>query len=146
MPLKDVKEDFLAGLSDGKYCGHNSILQALRNDTFEVIIGNKIQNVPRWAMNIVNQDLRNPETIKETNQMAQFARLHCGATISSGELKTIPAEELAIDHVTHRPVIGIRVYHGGSSAVLVHLAYFYHYGHARCNLSQDTHLEEGVYA
>ena len=81
--------------------------------------------------------------------MAQFARVHCGATISSGdkphELKTVPAKELAIDDRHHRPVIGVRVFHGGSSAVLVHLAYFYHYGYVRCNLSQDSELEDGVY-
>ena len=39
-----------------------------------------------------------------------------------------------------------RVYHGGPSSILVNLAYYYHYGYHRCNLAQDTELEEGVYA
>ena len=44
------------------------------------------------------------------------------------------------------PILAVRVYHGGPSSVLVNLAYYYHYGFHRCNLAQDTELEEGVYA
>ena len=125
IPTKDVDDERILNLPDGKYCGHNSIAQALRNDEFEVRIGNKLRTTSRWAMNIVNHDLRNPTVAKETDQMAQFARVHCGATISSGdkphELKTVLATELAIDDLHHRPVIGVRVFHGGSSAILVHL-------------------------
>ena len=29
---------------------------------------------------------------------------------------------------------------------MVNLAYYYHYGYHRCNLAQDSELEEGVYA
>ena len=57
-----------------------------------------------------------------------------------------PATDLALDKKTHKPVIGIRVFHGGASAVVNNLAYYSYYGYMRCNLSQDTHLAEGVYA
>ena len=43
-------------------------------------------------------------------------------------------------------MIGVRIYYGGAAAVLVNLAYYYHYGYHRCNLAQDSELEEGVYA
>ena len=120
-------------MSDGKYCGHNSIVRELRLDTFDVWVGNKIQSASRWAMCVVDQGMRNSKMAKETDQNAQFARTHCGATAKSGELETVPAKELAIDHRTHRPVIGVRVFHGGPSAALNHLAYYYHHGYVRCN-------------
>ena len=92
------------------------------------MIGTKLRTTSRWAMNVVNYELKNPLTTRETDQMAQFAKVHCGATISSSEksneLRTVPATELAIDAIQHKPVIGVRVYHEGSAAVLVHLAYF----------------------
>ena len=96
LPMKDVDDERILSLSDGKYCGHNSIAQALRDDQFEVMIGDKLRTTSRWAMNIVNHDLRNPTIAQETDQMAQFARVHCGATISPGdkphELKTGPCQ------------------------------------------------------
>ena len=46
----------------------------------------------------------------------------------------------------HRPIIGIRVFHGGASAVVNNVAYYNYYGYIRCNLAQDRHLNEGVYA
>ena len=137
---------FLTTLSNGKYCGQNSILEALSKDTFEGVIEDEIQEVSRWAMNIVDQGLRNFKVCLETDRAAQFARTHCGSTISSGELKTLPSKELVIDRRNHKPVIGIRVFHGGPSAVVNNVAYFNYYGYVRCNLSQDTHLAGGVYA
>ena len=46
----------------------------------------------------------------------------------------------------HRPIIAVRVFHGGAQAVINNVAYYFYYGYARCNLAQDAHLEEGVYA
>ena len=43
-------------------------------------------------------------------------------------------------------MIGVRIYFGGASAVLVNLADYDHYGYNRCNLAQDSELKEGVYA
>ena len=101
-------------------------------------------------MCLVRQELRNEETCVESDQMAQFSQTHCGATIVSGigadELRTVPSEELAGNATEHQPVIAVRIFHGGAAAVLVHLAYYYHYGYVRCNLAQDSELEEGVYA
>ena len=133
-------------LSNGKYCGHNSILEALSKDTCEGVIEDEIQEVSRWTMNIIDQGLRNRTVCRETDRAAQFARTHCGATISSGEQKTTPAKDLIIDKRNQKPVIGIRVFHGGASAVVNNVAYYNYYGYMRCNLSQDTHLAEGVYA
>ena len=136
----------MAEVSHGEYCGHNSILEERSKDTFEVIVDDEIQEVSRWAMNIVDQGLRNHKVCMETDRAAQFARTHCGSKITSRELSTTPAKDLVIDRKTHKPVIGVRVFHGGPSAVVNNVAYFNYYGYVRCNLSQDTHLAEGVYA
>ena len=81
--------------------------------------------------------------------MAQFYKKHIGATIVSGvgvnAVRTIPSVDLK-DVPDDKPILAVRVYHGGASAVLVNLAYYYHYGYHRCNLAQDSELEEGVYA
>ena len=38
------------------------------------------------------------------------------------------------------------MFHGGAQAVVNTVAYYYYYGYVRCNLAQDSHLAEGVYA
>ena len=47
---------------------------------------------------------------------------------------------------TQRPIIGIRVFNGGAQQVINEIVYYIHYGYMRCNISQDVHLQEGVYA
>ena len=90
IPLKDVKPDFLTKISNGEYCGHNSILDALSNDTFDGVIGDRVQVVSRWALNIIDPALRNSTVCLETDRHAQFARTHGWATISSGHRSITP--------------------------------------------------------
>ena len=43
-------------------------------------------------------------------------------------------------------MIAVRVLHGGAQQLCNEVAYYYHYGFMRCNLAQDVHLQEGIYA
>ena len=47
---------------------------------------------------------------------------------------------------SQRPIIGIRVFHGGPQQAINEYVYYIHHGYMRCNISQDVHLREGVYA
>ena len=125
IPLKEVNDELISGY-EGKYCGHNSVISAQKNDTFEVKLEERLITTSRWAMCEVRQELRNRETCKENDHRAQFCRKHCGATIISGvgadTIRTIPSEELEVSEDEDKPVIGVRAYFGGASAVLVNLA------------------------
>ena len=139
IPLKDVKSDWLAKISDGEYCGHNSIIDALNNDTFDAPIEGKVQVVSRWALNVIDPELRNNDMCLTTDRHAQFAKTHRGATITSGHKTSFPSTELCLKKKYHRPIIGISVFHGGASAVVNNVAYCLYYGYMRCNLAQDKH-------
>ena len=149
IPMKELDDERRIMGYEGKYCGHNPIISTLKKDTFEFRIAGRHISTSRWAMCRVQQELRNQATCAEHDQVAQFYKKHCATTITSGAreevVRTIPSEELMVTEDEHIPVIGVRVYFGGASAVLVNLAYFYHYGYHRCNLAQDSELKEGVY-
>ena len=91
-------------------------------------------------------DLRNQANLIKAEGHAQFDKTHGAATLRSGPLSTTPAEDLNNYDGTHRPIIGVRVFHGGAQQVVNDIAYYFCYGFMRCNLSQDAHLEEGIYA
>ena len=133
-------------ISDGHYCGHNSIIEALGKDLFYALIEGEFQKVSRWALNTVDPGLRNQKMLKEADKQAQFAKTHRGATIKSGEISITPSKDLVKTSKYHRPIIAVRVFHGGAQAVINNVAYYFYYGYVRCNLAQDKHLEEGVYA
>ena len=104
IPIKDIKSNWLSSMSDGHYCGHNSIIEALSKDEFRALIENQFYNVSRWAMNPVNPDLRNQRMLMKAEQQAQFAKTHRAATIKSGEISITPSQELVKTHKYHRPI------------------------------------------
>ena len=112
----------MANISNGEYCGHNSIIDALNNDTFDALIEGNMQVVPGWALNVIDPVLRNQDMVKASNRHAQFAKTHRGATITSGEKTIVPSTALAETPKYHRPIVAIRVFHGGASAVVNNVA------------------------
>ena len=95
IPLKEVDDEHISGY-EGEYCGHNPVIPALKKDTFEVKLENRLITTSRWAMCEVRQELRNQETCGVSDHMAQFYRKHGGATIIAGvgndAVRTTPAE------------------------------------------------------
>merc|ERR1711989_277685 len=145
-PMKDVRDNWLESISRGQYCGHNSIRKTLLQDMFDAVIENRVYKVSRWVMNVIEPDLRNQANLIKAEGHAQFDKTHGAATLRSGPLSTTPAEDLNNYDGTHRPIIGVRFFHGGAQQVVNDIAYYFCYGFMRCNLSQDAHLEEGIYA
>ena len=76
IPLKDVKKNWLTAMSEGYYCGHNSIREFLEKDTFDALIGGRIRKVSRWALNPVNPDLRIQANLVKAELQAQFVKNH----------------------------------------------------------------------
>ena len=145
IPMKDVSPCFMNELYPHcRYVGHNDIRTALLKDEFNVT---KDKKISRWAMNQIDQTMRIKETCTLADKAAQWAMEHCEATLKSDFVVSKPSEEF-IDRETGEqlPVVGIRVFHGGAQAVVNTVAYYYYYGDVRCNLAQDSHLAEGVYA
>ena len=130
IPMKELDgERLMMGFEgEGKYCGHNPIISTLKKDMFEVRLADRHITTSRWAMCHVQQELRNQATCEEHDHVAQFHKKHCGSTVISGAgadvVRTIPSEELTLSEDEDRPVIGVRVYCGGASGVLVNLEYF----------------------
>ena len=127
-----------------RYAGHSDIRSELLKDVFKA---SKDKQICRWAMNTIDQSMRIKETCAPADKAAQWAMEHCGATLKSDNLEYVPSQDF-VDEETgkHQPVVGIRVFHGGAQAVVNTVAYYYYYGYVRCNLAQDSHLTEGVYA
>ena len=130
---------------DGHYCGHNDIIDSLRKDVFRTMIAGRPQTVSRWAMNLISDDLRNEANATEAELKAQFDKVHGGATIRSADKSIVPSQDLLRDDGTSRPIVAVRIFHGGPQQVINNIAYYFHYGFMMCNLAQDVHLEEGVY-
>ena len=139
IPLKDVKKNWLTSISEGYYCGHNSIRESLQKDTFDAMIGGRIRKVSRWALNTVSPDLRNQRNLAKAELKAQFDKNHGGATLKSNKLSITPSTALCKEDATQRPIIAVRIYHGGSQQVVNDIAYYFHYALMRCNLAQDVH-------
>ena len=129
IPMKELDDE---RLMMGFECEGN--VSTLKKDMFEARLAYRHITTSRWAMCRVQQELRNEETCKEPDQVAQFYKKHCGAIIISGSTKTVPSEELRISADDVKPVIGVRIYFGDASAALVNLASYYHYGYHRCNI------------
>ena len=106
-------------ITDGCYCGHNSIRKAFLEDTFETMIAGRVHKVPRWALNTINPDLRNQANLAEANLRAQFDKVHGNATLKSGNMSTTPATDFINRDGTQTPIIAVRVYHGGAQQVMM---------------------------
>ena len=133
-------------ISGGWYCGHNNILKVLQEDTFEAMIEGRVRKVSRWALNNIDPDLRNQANLAKADLLAQFDKNHGNATLKSGNVSTTPSTDLCNSDGTQRPIIAVRIFHGGAQQVVNDIAYYFHYAFMKCNLAQDVHLEEGVYA
>ena len=125
IPLKDVKTNWLTMITDGYYCGHNCIRESLLKDTFDTMIGDRVCKVSRWALNIINPDLRNQKNLAKAELKAQFDKNHGTATLKSGRLSIIPSEDLLRKDGTQRPIIAVRIYHGGVQQVINDIAYYF---------------------
>ena len=71
IPLKDVDDDLLLGFT-GRYCGHNELIPALKNDAFVFKLKDRMITTSRWTMAEVREELRSEDTCEENDQMAQF--------------------------------------------------------------------------
>ena len=109
------------------------------------MIAGRMQKVSRWAMNVINPNLRNPANSTDADLRAQFEKIHGNATIRSGDRSITPSTELLRSDGTYKPIVAVRIFHGGAQQVVNNVAYYFHYGFMMCNLAQDVHLEEGVY-
>ena len=98
-------------------------------------------------MHRIGQRMRIPESCESSEKEAQWAMEHHEATLKNDVKVWTPYQDFLDDTTAeHLPVIGVRVFHGGAQAVVNAIAYYYYYGYVRCNLAQDSHLTEGVYA
>ena len=141
IPVKDLDEDFLSEMSYGWYAG-DSIRKALLDQEFETLIDGHKETVSRWAMFHVNEILRVKDNLKKAELRAQNDMRHGQAQVRGKEPykfgKTKDGKQI--------PIIGVRVFHGGPQQALNEYVYYIHYGFMRCNLAQDSTLQEGVYA
>ena len=62
IPLKDLDEKWLRKRSDGWYGGY-PILETLLKEQFETIIDGVTRTVCRWAVNYVDENLRNAKNL-----------------------------------------------------------------------------------
>ena len=60
IPMKEINDELISGY-EGKYCGHNPSISALKKDTFEVKLEERPITTSRWAMCEVRQELRSKE-------------------------------------------------------------------------------------
>ena len=91
--------------------------------------------------------MRIEETCESSDKVSQFHIKHLEPSLKNNVKTFIPHEDFVDDETgEHLKVIGVRVFHGGAQAVINTVAYYYYYGYVRCNLAQDSHLAEGVYA
>ena len=81
----------------------------------------------------------------EADLKAQNDKVHGKATIKA-PLETMTPSHFPYDHEgAQRPIVGIRVFHGGPQQAINEYAYQAHYGYMHCNMAQDCNLHEGIY-
>ena len=81
----------------------------------------------RWALNTINPDLRNQKNLAKAELKAQFDKVHGIATLKSGHVTVMPSRDLIKKDGTPRPIIAVRIYHGGAQQVINDMAYYFHY-------------------
>ena len=57
----------------------------------------------------------------------------------------MPSDFDTRDDGSQRPIVGIRVFHGGPQQAVNEYVYQVHYGFMHCSLAQDSNLHEGIY-
>ena len=106
-----------------------------------MIVGEQLLKASRWALHLIDPKLRNDKNLQRAEVEAQHDRVHGEATLKPSDGPSItPSTELR-----KKPMIAVRVLHGGAQQLCNEVAYYYHYGFMRCNLAQDVHLQEGIY-
>ena len=144
IPLKDLPPNWLDIKTEGWY-GGNNIIETLLKQMFDVMIDENRVTVSRWAMIDVLEDLRNQANLITADLRAQNDRTHGHATIKSALETEVPSSFKFREDGSQRPIVGIRVFHGGPSQAMNEYIYQSHYGFMHCNLAQDGHLHDGVY-
>ena len=142
IPIKDLTEDYLSTITDGWYGGKN-IVTTLLKDEFEANVEGMPLDVSRWAVLKVPTDNRRHH---KAETQAKADSIHGFATIKASVTEATPSDfPIRSGLNTARPVIGIRVFHGGPSQAMNEWVYQSYYGYMHCNLAQDGHLHDGVY-
>ena len=124
--------------------GGNCIIETLREEKFEVNIDSKKYKVSRWALIDVDDDLRNKKNLVEADLKAQNDKVHGKATIKAALETQTPSDFPYNPDGTQRPIVGIRVFHGGPQQAMNEYVYQPHYGYMHCNMAQDCNLHEGI--
>ena len=114
-------------------------------DEFDTIIDGVPHKVSRWAINFIDDTLRNQSNVIQADLWGQNDKKHGPASIQA-RITVTPSTFKYRKDGTQQPVIGVRIFHGGAQQVINEIAYYFHYGYMRCNIAQDAHLQEGVYA
>ena len=118
-PIKDLLLNWLNLTTEGWY-GGNNIIETLSRDEFEAVIDGTRVVVSRWALINVPNNLSN----QAADIRAQTERTHGQATIKAARETAIPSEFLVREEErTPRPIIGIRVFHGGPSQAMKEWVY-----------------------
>ena len=142
IPIKDLPEDYLSTITDGWYGGKN-IVTTLLKDEFEANVEGVLLDVSRWAVLKVPTDNRRH---RKAEKYAKADSYHGAATIKASVADAVPSEFPIRNGLnTAKPVIGIRVFHGGPSQAMNEWVYQSYYGYMHCNLAQDGPLHDGVY-
>ena len=85
---------------------------------FDVMIDETIVAVSRWVMIDVLDELRNHANLIAADLRAQNDRTHGHATIKSALETEVPSTFKIREDGSQRPIIGIRVFHGGPSQAM----------------------------
>ena len=144
IPLKDLDDKWLTKRSDGWYGGH-PIHETLLKQEFKTMINGEQQMVCRWAAMFIDENLRNAHNLIKAEERAQSDMKHSSAHIVA-KYSIQPCTLSYRKDGKQRPIIGVRVFHGGPQQAINEYVYYIHHGFMRCNIAQDSHLQEGVYA
>ena len=145
IPLKDVPRNWLELNSNGWYGGHN-IVDTLQADTFEAVIDGVGVEISRWVLFNVPENTYKNAHIVAANVRAKTERTHGQATIKTALETAVPSTfKIRKEEKSPKPILGIRVFHGGPSQAMNEWVYQSYYGYMHVNLAQDGHLHDGVY-
>ena len=143
-PFKDLPLNWLEAKTEGWYGGHN-IVETLSDDKFVTVIdGNKVK-VSRWALLDIPENLSDRPDLVTAQNKARGESHHGQATIKAPMETKVPYDFEVREDGTQKPIIGIRVFHGGPSQAMNEIVYQSFHGFLHVNLAQDGELKEGVY-
>ena len=129
IPLKDLDDKWLAMRSDGWYGGH-PINETLLKQQFDTIINGEQHKVCRWAVMYIDENLRNSTNLTKAELKAQNDMKHGPAHIQA-KFSIQPNTLGFRPDGTQKPIIGIRVFHGGPQQAINEYVYYIHHGFSK---------------